>query len=354
MQRCWSLAAALVLVLALLVPMVPWAFQRFFWYMNSTPAGQAIHVPKFLPNIYDNLVRGIPANSFITDRRMDFLEQNFTHVPGDVWVITYQKVGTTWTQYIVTLVLGHPQIGSLFDIHTLCPWPEVGISIMSTPTSVLEQSATTAKVPRCFKSHWPRTGFFASLPETSKVIYVYRDAESVAVSYWNHIFNLFGLYFLKEGDMTWDQYFEKWISGDMQMGGYFEHVASWWEVRNKANTLFLRYEELRADTAGSIRRIADFIAPATPLSDERLTQILELTSKKSMHACNQAWLDSFLIKMGVMKGDHIRKDDAKGRMQCSDTQRVRMLERYQAVLGHLDVPLEHLFVQKEPIAAATV
>ena len=112
---------ALVPLLALLVPMLPWTFQRLFWYTNRPPAGQAIHVPKFLPDIHDNLVRGIPTNSFITDRRMDYLEQNFTHVPGDVWVVTYQKVGTTWTQYIVTLLLGHPQASSVFDVLKYCP-----------------------------------------------------------------------------------------------------------------------------------------------------------------------------------------------------------------------------------------
>ena len=210
---------------------------------------------------------------------------------------------------------------------------------------MFEQSAATAKIPRCFRSHWPRKGFFASLPETSKVIYVYRDAESVAVSYWNHIFNLFGFYWLREGDMTWDQYFEKWINGDLQNGGYFEHAASWWDVKDKVNTLFLRYEDLRADTTDSIRRIAEFVGrPATPLSDERLAKILDLTSKENMRIWNEGWLDSFLIKMGIMKGEHVRKDNAK-RLRCTDAQRARMVERYDAVLGALGAPLEHFFVQ---------
>ena len=336
--------AAAALCLAALVPFSPPLIRRAFWKAHRPPAGQAIHVPKFPPDFEDNSVRGIPTNSFITDRRMDFLEHNFTHVPGDIWIVTYQKVGTTWTQYITTLLLGHPRLGSTLDLFAQSPWPEVDVGIIAHSPSALQKSATTATTPRVFKSHWPRRGFYSTLPETSKVIYVFRDAESVAVSYWNHIHNLFGFYWLKDGDMTWDEYFEKWISGDMQSGCYFKHVASWWEVSSKENTLFLRYEELRADTPSTVRRIAEFIgSPATPLSDERLAEILDATSKGNMRKWNEGLADKFLIMVGVMKGDHIRKDGAKQKVRATGAQRARMMERFEAELQPMGVPKSFLF-----------
>lgn len=106
---CCTVLAAL---LALLVAIAPWVCQRIFWYTSRPPSGQKIHAPRFPPDFHSNVVRGIPTSAFITDNRMDFLEKEFVHVPGDVWVVTYQKVGTTWTQFIVTLLLGHPDPGS--------------------------------------------------------------------------------------------------------------------------------------------------------------------------------------------------------------------------------------------------
>merc|ERR1711879_55623 len=105
--------ASFLLLIALVIPALPWLAQRFMWYVHRPPRQQKLHIPRFPPDVHDNLVRGIPTNSVVTDRRFDFLENNFTHRPGDIWVITYQKVGTTWTQYIVSLLLGNGRERSL-------------------------------------------------------------------------------------------------------------------------------------------------------------------------------------------------------------------------------------------------
>jgi hypothetical protein len=309
--------------------------------MHQAPAGQKIHVPKYPPDNRDNSVRGIPTNPIITDRRMDFLENNFTHRAGDIWVITYQKVGTTWTQYIVSLLIGNQPDTSLMEFLLTCPWPEIDSGVIATSTDALQRSAVTAKRPRCFKSHWPRQGFFRTIPTSSKIIYVLRDAESVAISFWNHIHNFFAFYWVKEGDMTWDQYFEKWFHGDHQNGGYMEHVASWWDERDKENMFFLRYEELKADTAGTIRRIAKFIDVA--VNDTRVAEILDATSKDSMRKWNEGLIDKIFIKMGVMKGDHVRKDGAQQKVAASDAQRAKMVDKYRALLEPKGVPYEYMF-----------
>ena len=65
----------------------------------------------------------------------------------------------------------------------------------------------------------------------------------------------------------------------------------------------LRYEELRADTPGTVREIANFIgAPASPLSDDRLSEVLEKTSKEAMAARfnNNGLMARFLIAMGCV------------------------------------------------------
>lgn len=276
-----------------------YALPRLLYYLNRPATGtQTLWIPRTLPDFHGNLVRGdYKVNGPMTDKRMDFLEHNFTHRPGDVWLTTYQKVGTTWTQYVITQLLGHPKVNDLFDIVKYCPWPEVGFGIMGTTEDDLQQSEAGVG-NRCFKSHWARRDLFSKLPATSKVIYVLRDVEKVAVSYWHHIFNFFFYYWITPDDMSWDIYFEKFIEGDVENGDYFEHVASWWKVRENPNVLILRYEDMKRDAAGSVKHIAAFIG--VPVDDSRLAEIVKETRLESMKAWNDSLLQSFLKWTGAV------------------------------------------------------
>jgi hypothetical protein len=330
-----------VLSLAVAMAALPRIAQSLFWYANHHPPDQAIYVPSYPPDIHDNLVRGIPTHSFVTSSRMDFLDKNLTHRPGDVWIDTYQKTGTTWTTYMVTLIQGHPVPSGLLEAMNRCPWPEVGVGILSISPDALEQSAASTTFPRCFKSHWPRADFMAEIPSTSRIIYVLRDAESVAVSFWEHIFNQYGLYYLKEGDMTWDQYFEKWFHGDFQNGGYLEHVASWWKVRDNKNVLILNYDDMRKDVPGTIRRIANFID--IHLDDARLAEIVYATSKKAMRKLSDGPQERLLQALGIVRDSIVRNDQVKEAVGFTDAQRSRMEEKYEKLLKPLGVPRKYMF-----------
>ena len=69
-----------------------------------------------------NMVNGIPFPSFIDQKTMDDLN-NFSLHPGDLFVVTYPKSGTTWTQQIVKLI----QRGGIDDsiqLNKAIPWLE--------------------------------------------------------------------------------------------------------------------------------------------------------------------------------------------------------------------------------------
>lgn len=330
-------------LLALLVGLaLPWAVLRLLWLEMQPPGTQARWVHKLKPDWGGSLVRGLPTNYFISDERMDFLEQNFTHTAADVWVVTYQKVGTTWTQYIVTQLMGQPKAGSLFDIiGTGCPMAEVGQGILSVSTDALQRSASAGR-PRCFKSHWPRRDFFAKLPPTSKVIYVFRRAEEVAMSYWHHILNIYFYYWMNPEDLPWDTYFAKFIAGDAENGDYFEHVASWWEVRGEPNVLILRYEDLKQDISGTVRRIADFIG--ADVDDVRVAEVVETTSLKSMKKLKDGWVDRFLDWVGAFRGEHIRKGgEGPTERLVTPAQRDQLVARHNSVLKPIGMPFDYMF-----------
>ena len=42
-------------------------------------------------------------------------------------------------------------------------------------------------------------------------------------------------------------------------GSWEEHVQSYWEHRERSDVLFVKYEDIKADHAGEVRRIAEFL-----------------------------------------------------------------------------------------------
>jgi hypothetical protein len=54
---------------------------------------------------------------------------------------------------------------------------------------------------------------------------------------------------------SFNDYFERW----MDHGAWFRNVQSWWPHVGDDNVLWLRYEDMRQDLAGSIDRILAFL-----------------------------------------------------------------------------------------------
>jgi hypothetical protein len=55
-----------------------------------------------------------------------------------------------------------------------------------------------------------------------------------------------------------------WTTTANQMGSYWRHIQSWWEIRDRPNVLLVHFNNLKADIAGEIRHIADFLAGSNP------------------------------------------------------------------------------------------
>ncbi|KAH8027051.1 hypothetical protein HPB51_001947 [Rhipicephalus microplus] len=49
------------------------------------------------------------------------------------------------------------------------------------------------------------------------------------------------------------------VEGKVSCGDYFDHLISWYVHRNDENVLFITYERLKEDIAGSVLQIADFL-----------------------------------------------------------------------------------------------
>lgn len=199
--------------------------------------------------------------------------------PGDIFVCTYPKCGTTWMQYIVYLLLagGRPlaagrSIGGAFP-HL----EEVGRDIVEALAP-----------PRLVKTHLPRR--LTPFAPDARYVHVARNPFDCAVSFYHHTRGFPRHYDFADG--TFDEFFECFIAGEVDFGDYFDHLVSWYSQPGESNVLFLTYEELKADTRECVIAVARFLGGAAlqaAADAQTLARILDASSFERMREDQRRW-----------------------------------------------------------------
>lgn len=166
-------------------------------------------------------------------------------VPGDVFIVSYPKCGTTWMQYLLCNIFSGavpPKDPREFD--AMSPFLEFTGA----------EGAQKMARPGPIKTHLP----FDKQPysEDAKYFYVTRNPYDCCVSYYYHT-KMSPAYFFEDG--TFDQFFDVFVEGTGEYGDYFDHLMSWYERRHDPNVFFLTYEGLKRDTESWVLKMADFL-----------------------------------------------------------------------------------------------
>jgi aryl sulfotransferase len=183
----------------------------------------------------------------------------------DIIIGTYSKSGTTWVQQIVAQLLW--QGAEDVNVAAISPWIDCCVSTKGEQLALLE--AQTHR--RFFKTHLPVDTLVFS-PQ-AKYLYIGRDGRDVLWSLYNHHRKMKNdviqfidalpehtgppLGFAPDSVL---QYFRDWLDRDgYPWWPYWEHIRSWWQVRDLPNVMLLHFADLKADMPGEIRRIAAFL-----------------------------------------------------------------------------------------------
>ncbi|NXN68187.1 ST1C1 Sulfotransferase, partial [Himantopus himantopus] len=196
--------------------------------------------------------------------------------PDDLLIATYAKAGTTWTQEIVDMIQQNGDVEKCKRDTTYRRHPFLEWSIQESPPVSLEL-AEAMPSPRTMKTHLPVQLVPPSFWEQNcKIIYVARNAKDNLVSYYHfHRMNK-GL----PDPGTWEEFMEKFMTGKVLWGSWYDHVKGWWKAKDKHRILYLFYEDMKENPKQEIQKIVKFLEK--DVNQEVLNKIIHHTSFETM------------------------------------------------------------------------
>ncbi len=191
--------------------------------------------------------------------------------PGDIFVVTQMKCGTTWMQHVVYEVLNRGK-GNLVEsgtaMYAVSPWLEGRKSVS------LEAASTvgTERPSRIIKTHFPAQ--LCPTAAAARYIYVARHPVSCFASCVDFIVTNVG------GMAPAIDSFERWYMAPelMWWGTWPDHVKGWWDrTARDGNVLFVYFEDMKRDLPATVRRVAEFLGMA-PLAEAEVGAVVQKCS----------------------------------------------------------------------------
>ncbi|KAL0984980.1 hypothetical protein UPYG_G00151380 [Umbra pygmaea] len=154
--------------------------------------------------------------------------------------------------------------GDLTPVQSIPNWDRVPWLEETRASLVLKGQPS----PRAMVSHLPYhlmpPSFFTS---KAKVIYVTRNPKDVMVS--SFYFHKMASFLDDPG--TFDEFLDKFLSGQVLFGKWTDHVKSWYSSDLGDRILYITYEEMVKDLCGVVERFSRFLG--RELSKEALDRV---------------------------------------------------------------------------------
>jgi len=203
----------------------------------------------------------------------------------DVIITPFGKCGTTWLQQTFHTLRTRGDM-DFDDISRVVPWIETAVALG------IDLEAPQRAEPRGFKSHLAYT----QVPKGAKYVVSLRDPKDAFVS----MFRFMEGWWIEPGKVSYEQFLEPRLKGRGHGQDYWSHLVSWWEQRDNPDVLLFSYEQMTADPAASIRKLAAFCG--ITLDDALLATTLERSSLAYMLQYKDRFDDAMMRTMSEERG----------------------------------------------------
>jgi aryl sulfotransferase len=226
-------------------------------------------------------------NHHMDSTRWDY----FSPRPDDIVIATSYKAGTTWTQAIVAHLLFQDGEFPAEKVSDMSPWLDMRV----VPLEFVLQLLDAQTHRRFIKTHLPLDGM--RYDQSTRYLYVSRDARDVFMSLWNHYTNHVDSHYLLMNELAgrvgdefprppedihefWKNWITRgWFEWETDGWPYWSHlsnVQSWFDWRHLPNIQLVHFNDLLEDLEGEVGRIAEFLG--IPISPDDLRTVAKAVS----------------------------------------------------------------------------
>ncbi|NXI91852.1 ST3A1 sulfotransferase, partial [Psophia crepitans] len=222
--------------------------------------------------------------------------EDFAINDSDIFLATYPKSGTVWTQNILSLIIHEGHRNGTEDMETMdrIPWLEYNIK---------NKDYADLPLPRVFATHLPYYLVPRDLRnKRGRIIYVTRNPKDVMVSYYHFSKFMSTL----EEIPDFNLFMERFLAGKVLGSSWLDHVAGWYGHAEDFNILFLTYEEMKKDLRSAVLKICNFLGKK--LSEEEVDSVVRQATFENMRKDPRANYDNLPDDIVVKdKGSFLRK-----------------------------------------------
>ncbi|TFK09324.1 methionine synthase [Platysternon megacephalum] len=190
----------------------------------------------------------------------------------DVFLVAYPKCGTNWVQHILNDLTSAVSKNKEEEVP-----PTKHIQMLEFGVPEKFQKIKSFPSPRVFTTHLN----YDNIPKpvfgtNAKVLVVFRNPKDAAVSYYHFYNKNPGL----PNVSSWDEFFQKFMSGEVCWSSYFDHALAWDKHMDEENIMIITYEEMKENLLGGVKQIAEFLGFSLP--EEKIQSIAENATFESM------------------------------------------------------------------------
>ncbi|CAG9801242.1 unnamed protein product [Chironomus riparius] len=272
--------------------------------------------------------------------------KNMEIFEDDIWIVTFPKCGTTWTQEMAWMINNNLDYETALNVKLNARFPFLEFNGIHSGFDFdsFEQCKNMPR-PRHIKSHLP----LFLLPDqlwsvNPKIIYVIRNPKDTAVS-WYHHHRYMLEYKGTKNDLI--KAFASDLAFNSPMNG---HVLDFWNIRNQSNVLFLFFEDMKRNLNQEVKKMMKFLDKN--YSQDQINKLCQHLSFESIKSNKMVNKDDEIKEMMDSVGRTFKQDEfsfiRQGKVGAYENElsadEIKMLNKYAEDSTLKDAGFEYKFI----------